>query len=149
MRGVAKKQPPEGSRRGLVWATGAFAAGALLNVDRVPSWVPVAALLFVVWRLMAATRSLRLPGVIVRSLLALLLVSGAMLRAGRSLLFALPLAVMLFVFFPRLPGAFWAIPRSDEALTGLGDTMSPGSISQLTASYEVAFRAQFDGAPPP
>jgi transglutaminase-like putative cysteine protease len=239
---VAKKQPPEGSRRGLIWATGAFGAGVLLNVDRVPAWAPVVALLFVVWRLMAATRSLRLPGVIVRTLLALLLVAGVVLRfhtlnglsagtallilmgsvklletraqrdqfivvaaavfllmaacldrqglvraplyllhawlccaalaviaysptasspatgfddraavllAGRSLLFALPLAVMLFVFFPRLPGAFWAIPRSDEALTGLGETMSPGSISQLTASYEVAFRAQFDGAPPP
>jgi transglutaminase-like putative cysteine protease len=74
---------------------------------------------------------------------------AAMLLAGRSLAFALPLAVMLFVFFPRLPGAFWAIPRSDEALTGLGDSMSPGSIARLTTSYEVAFRAHFDGPPPP
>jgi transglutaminase-like putative cysteine protease len=69
--------------------------------------------------------------------------------AARTLLFALPLAIMLFVFFPRLPGAFWAIPRTDQAITGLGDTMSPGSISQLTSSYEVAFRAHFEGAPPP
>jgi transglutaminase-like putative cysteine protease len=74
---------------------------------------------------------------------------AAMLLAGRSLLFALPLALMLFVFFPRLPGAFWAIPRSDEALTGLADSMSPGSISQLTTSYDVAFRARFEGPPPP
>lgn len=74
---------------------------------------------------------------------------AAMLLAGRSLAFALPLALVLFMFFPRLPGAFWAIPRSDEALTGLGDTMSPGSISQLTTSYDVAFRAHFDGPPPP
>ena len=27
--------------------------------------------------------------------------------------------------------------------------MSPGSISQLTESYDVAFRAHFEGAPPP
>jgi transglutaminase-like putative cysteine protease len=244
MRGVAKTQPPEGSQRGLIWATGAYCAGVLLNVDRVPEWVPVAALLFVVWRLMAASRPLRLPGTVVRGLLALLLVAGivlrfhtlnglsagtallilmgsvklletraqrdqfivvacavflllaacldrqgmlraplylfhawlccaalavvaysataatalaplgfdnraAMLLAGRSLLFALPLAVVLFMFFPRMAGAFWAIPRSDEALTGLGDSMSPGSISELTASYEVAFRAHFEGPPPP
>ena len=53
------------------------------------------------------------------------------------------------MFFPRLPGAFWAIPRSDQARTGLSDTMSPGSISELTTSYEVVFSAHFDGAPPP
>jgi len=80
MRGVAKTPAPEGSRRGLIWATGAFCAGVLLNIDRVPAWAPVAALIFVVWRLMAAARSLRLPGVVVRSLLALLLVAGVMLR---------------------------------------------------------------------
>ena len=74
---------------------------------------------------------------------------AALLLAARSLAFALPLAVAMFLLFPRLPGAFWAIPRSDEALTGLGDTMSPGSISMLTSSYEVAFRAHFEGPPPP
>ncbi len=74
---------------------------------------------------------------------------AALLLAARSLAFALPLAVAMFLLFPRLPGAFWAIPRSDEALTGLSDTMSPGSISMLTSSYEVAFRAHFEGPPPP
>lgn len=74
---------------------------------------------------------------------------AAVLLAGRTLLYALPLALVLFVFFPRLPGAFWALPRSDEAETGLSDSMSPGSISNLTSSYEIAFRAKFDGRPPP
>ena len=75
---------------------------------------------------------------------------GTALRlSGRALLLALPLAVLLFVFFPRLPGAFWAIPRGDVALTGLSDTMTPGSIGQLAASYDPAFRAQFIGAIPP
>jgi transglutaminase-like putative cysteine protease len=74
---------------------------------------------------------------------------AAMRLAGRALLYATPLAVVLFVFFPRLPGSFWALPRSDEAQTGLSDTMSPGSISQLTSSYDIAFRVKFDGAPPP
>ena len=74
---------------------------------------------------------------------------AAVLLAGRALLYALPLALVLFVLFPRLPGAFWALPRSEGAETGLSDSMSPGSISQLTASYEVAFRAKFNGPLPP
>ena len=210
---MAKPPAIEGSRSGLDWSALALVAGVLLNIDRVPAWTALAALLFVAWRLMAASRSLRLPGTALRSLMALALVAGvairfhtlngltagtallilmggvklletrtqrdqfivvgaavflllaacldrqslaraplyllhawlscaalavvsytpvtastatrvrfdnraAMVLAGRSLLFALPLATMLFVFFPRLPGAFWAIPRSDEALTG-------------------------------
>jgi transglutaminase-like putative cysteine protease len=244
---VAKPPVIEGSRRGLDWSTAAFVAGMLLSFDRVPIWTPIAALVCVVWRLMAASRSLRLPGTFVKSVLALALVAGVLVRfhtlnglsagtallslmggvklletraqrdqfivvgaavflllaacldrqslvraplyllhvwlccaalavvsyapsstlstsaasrvgfdnraamvlAARSLVFALPLALMLFIFFPRLPGAFWAIPRSAEALTGLSDTMTPGSISQLTNSYDVAFRAHFDGPPPP
>jgi protein-glutamine gamma-glutamyltransferase len=75
---------------------------------------------------------------------------AALALAGRALLFAVPLALLLFVFFPRLPGAFWAIPRSDLALSGLADTMTPGSIGQLATSYDPAFRVQFSGpAPPP
>ena len=75
---------------------------------------------------------------------------GALRLAGRALLLALPLALLLFVFFPRLSGAFWAIPRGDLALTGLSDTMTPGSIGQLATSYDPAFRVQFDSpAPPP
>jgi len=70
--------------------------------------------------------------------------------AGRTLLLAAPLGLLLFVFFPRLPGAFWAIPRNDLALSGLSDTMTPGSIGQLATSYDPAFRVQFAGpAPPP
>jgi protein-glutamine gamma-glutamyltransferase len=74
---------------------------------------------------------------------------AAFLLAGRALLYALPLAVVLFLVFPRLPGAFWALPRTEDAETGLSDKMSPGSISQLTSSYDIAFRAKFQGAAPP
>ena len=69
--------------------------------------------------------------------------------AARSLLLALPLALVFFLFFPRLPGGFWALPANDDAITGLGESMSPGSISQLTASYDPAFRVRFAGAIPP
>ena len=74
---------------------------------------------------------------------------AAVALSGRTLLLALPLAVLLFLFFPRLAGSFWAVPRGEEALTGLSDTMSPGSIGQLTTSYDIAFRARFAGSLPP
>jgi transglutaminase-like putative cysteine protease len=69
--------------------------------------------------------------------------------AARALLIAVPLAALLFVFFPRLQGAFWAVQRGGEATTGLSDSMNPGSIVRLTASYEPALHAKFLGAPPP
>ena len=74
---------------------------------------------------------------------------AAMTLAARTLLYAAPLAVALFLFFPRVPGAFWAVPHSSVARTGLSDTMTPGSITELTTSYDVAFRARFQGAAPP
>lgn len=70
--------------------------------------------------------------------------------SGRALLIALPLAALSFVLVPRLPGALWGLPPSEEATTGLGDEMSPGSISELSISEDVAFRVRFEGpAPPP
>src|SRR5262249_31736854 len=36
---------------------------------------------------------------------------AALSLAGRALLLAVPLALLLFVFFPRLPRAFWSLPR--------------------------------------
>ena len=39
-------------------------------------------------------------------------------RAHALLYSAARWRLLLFVFFPRLPGAFWALPRSEEAETG-------------------------------
>jgi transglutaminase-like putative cysteine protease len=67
----------------------------------------------------------------------------------RLLLQALPVMVVLFVFFPRLPGPLWAIPGSTSSgATGLNDTMSPGDITNLGLSDEIAFRVEFDDRPP-
>lgn len=68
---------------------------------------------------------------------------------GRMLLLALPLMIALFLFFPRVAGHFWGIPGSDRALSGLGDELSPGDISELTLADTVAFRVRFDGPLPP
>ena len=73
----------------------------------------------------------------------------AMGTAGRALLYALPLAALCFVFVPRLPGALWSLPQDGGATTGLGDEMSPGSISALSSSDDIAFRVRFEGAAPP
>jgi protein-glutamine gamma-glutamyltransferase len=69
---------------------------------------------------------------------------------GKMFLQSLPLAVLLFLLFPRLPGQFWAVaPARGAATTGLSDEMSPGDVSELSVSGELAFRARFDGALPP
>jgi transglutaminase-like putative cysteine protease len=66
----------------------------------------------------------------------------------RSLLFAVPLALVLFALFPRLSGSFWSLGGASQAQTGLSDTMSPGSISELGTSTDPVFRVWFDGPLP-
>ncbi len=57
---------------------------------------------------------------------------------------ALPLTIVLFVVFPRI-APLWAVPiQSGVNSTGVTDEMSPGDISQLGRSAELAFRVQFD-----
>ncbi|MGD9842829.1 MAG: transglutaminaseTgpA domain-containing protein [Steroidobacteraceae bacterium] len=73
----------------------------------------------------------------------------ALWRSTRMLLQALPLAALLFLLVPRLPGQFWVLPSRDAATSGLSDEMSPGDVSDLSLSSEVAFRVEFTGAPPP
>lgn len=69
--------------------------------------------------------------------------------AGGLMLQALPLMLILFVFFPRL-GPLWSLPTpSERGVTGLSDSMSPNDIAELSRSAKLAFRATFEGAPPP
>ena len=74
---------------------------------------------------------------------------AALRASGRLLLLAAPLALLLFLFFPRLPGAFWALPESGDAVTGLGSEMEPGSIARLAESDDPAMRVRFTGPVPP
>ncbi|MBF8269005.1 MAG: hypothetical protein HW386_714 [Gammaproteobacteria bacterium] len=69
--------------------------------------------------------------------------------AGAMLLQALPLMLVLFVLFPRLPGPLWGLPRDAHAgRSGIDDEMEPGSISRLILSNEIAFRVEFAGMIP-
>ncbi len=78
------------------------------------------------------------------------------LPAGRKLrlvgilaLKAVPLTVVLFVLFPRLDTPLWGLPRDAFATgTGLSNSMSPGGISRLLQSQDIAFRVRFSGPPP-
>ena len=74
----------------------------------------------------------------------------AQLRATtRLILQGIPLAALVFVLFPRLAGPLWGTPTEAGGRSGLSDTMSPGSISDLSLSDAVAFRVDFNGPPPP
>lgn len=70
--------------------------------------------------------------------------------AGIMLAQALPLMLIVFILFPRVPGPLWGIPEDAHAgTTGLDDIMTPGSISLLSDSDEISFRVKFAGDPPP
>ena len=56
---------------------------------------------------------------------------------------ALPLLVLLFVFFPRLPPMWSLHIEKNGAKTGMSDSMSPGDFARLSQSAELAFRVIF------
>ena len=61
----------------------------------------------------------------------------------------IPLAILLFLLFPRISGPLWGVPADHAANSGLSDRMAPGLISELSLSDAVAFRVDFDGPVPP
>jgi protein-glutamine gamma-glutamyltransferase len=64
--------------------------------------------------------------------------------AGHIMLLAAPLALLLFVAFPRIQGPLWGLPGDARAgRSGMSDSMAPGNVSNLAMSDEVAFRVRF------
>ncbi|MBK1647825.1 transglutaminase TgpA family protein [Rhabdochromatium marinum] len=58
---------------------------------------------------------------------------------------ALPLALLLFVLFPRLDAPLWSLGlERDRAKTGVSDSLELGNFSELVRSGAVAFHAYFD-----
>lgn len=69
--------------------------------------------------------------------------------AGTMLAQGAPIMLVLFLLFPRIEGPLWGVPEDAySGMTGLSDHMAPGSISQLSRSDSVAFRAAFHSAVP-
>lgn len=69
-------------------------------------------------------------------------------KVSTIFLLAVPLAGVMFVVFPRIHGPLWGMPGDSGARSGLSDSMSPGSVSNLAMSDEVAFRVKFHGPVP-
>jgi transglutaminase-like putative cysteine protease len=70
--------------------------------------------------------------------------------AGRMLVQAGPVMLLLFFLFPRVQGPLWGVPQDAyTGVSGLSDTMEPGTISALSLSDAIAFRVRFEGATPP
>lgn len=62
---------------------------------------------------------------------------------------SVPLMLVLFLLFPRVSGPLWGLPRDAFAgVSGLSDTMTPGSITNLVLSDAVAFRVRFESEMP-
>jgi transglutaminase-like putative cysteine protease len=66
--------------------------------------------------------------------------------SARLIIMSIPLMLILFILVPRIPGPLWGLTNEQRGgITGLSDSMSPGKISQLIQSNEVAFRVSFKG----
>jgi len=79
---------------------------------------------------------------------------GLSLALGRQLVATgavlLPLVVLLFLLVPRLEQPLWGIAHdAARGKTGLSEQLTPGSISALAQSDEVALSLTWVGAPPP
>ncbi len=72
---------------------------------------------------------------------------------GRSLALlaqGIPIMLVLFILFPRFSSPLWHLDLGQgSGVTGISDILTPGSISSLSRSKEVAFRVKFDKQPPP
>jgi len=64
--------------------------------------------------------------------------------AGKMLLQSIPLLLVLFVLFPRLPGPIWGLSKDAyNGMTGLDDKLTLGNVGNLIRNGSVAFRVQF------
>jgi transglutaminase-like putative cysteine protease len=69
--------------------------------------------------------------------------------SSRLLAMAVPIAITLFIFFPRWGNPLWGVPEMTlDAKSGLSESMSPGSIQSLFMDDSPAFRVNFRGNAP-
>jgi transglutaminase-like putative cysteine protease len=100
----------------------------------------------------------------VHALLAMMITTGSLISVSRDnahntlahntrlsmriILQAIPVTIILFIFVPRI-APLWTMPQpSPGSTTGVSDEMSPGDISSLGRSADLAFRVSFDGDAP-
>lgn len=74
---------------------------------------------------------------------------GTLRIAVRIMAQSVPLMIVLFLVVPRIE-PLWSVPTQEiSGSTGVGDEMSPGDISRLGRSDELAFRVSFENSLPP
>ena len=70
--------------------------------------------------------------------------------SSKLLAMAIPVALAMFVLFPRWGSPLWGVPEASlDAKSGLSGSMTPGSIQNLFMDDSPAFRADFDSPLPP
>jgi transglutaminase-like putative cysteine protease len=74
--------------------------------------------------------------------------SGSLGLSATLMLKALPLALILFVIFPRIHGSLWGLRSPATARSGFSDRLTPGSVTHLVRNSDIAFRVEFDGPLP-
>jgi len=68
---------------------------------------------------------------------------------GRILVFGLPICLVMYLFFPRIQGSLWALPKDAfSSQTGMTDEVHPGSLTRLSNNTTAAFRVEFDDPRP-
>lgn len=76
--------------------------------------------------------------------------SGPIARLALAMIAqAVPLMLIAFVLFPRLPGPLWGLPQDAfDGVSGLSEELTLGAVARLGLSDEIAFRVEFDGNEP-
>ena len=67
--------------------------------------------------------------------------------ASKLMLQSLPLAIVLFVVFPKL-APLWHVPAAKSSTTGISNSVKIGDIANLALSDALAFRVEFDNNAP-
>lgn len=68
-------------------------------------------------------------------------------EAGRTLVWGLPLMLVLFLLFPRI-GPLWSLPSDAQGRTGLSDSLTLGTVAELALDDSIAMHVHFDGLAP-
>ncbi len=69
--------------------------------------------------------------------------------AGTILAQAIPLVIVLFLVFPRLPDSLFGFQDPTRGKSGFSETMQPGQISAMAQDQTPAFRVEFESTIPP
>lgn len=70
-------------------------------------------------------------------------------RSALLIALAMPIGLVLFLLFPRVPIGLFGLPGDSHAgMTGMSDIIRPGTINLLNESDEIAFRVDIEGEAP-